>query len=195
MAKYQMMKLPGGVLAPLNDDEAERLKSFQNNEQYEIEIKKQRNPAYHRKFFALLNLAYEYWVPDGGLMPHQELFGITGLAKYIGAKMPGVDAQELAKEYVTMQINGRSEKYLAIEKDFELFREWIICESGHSELKQTPRGIVKKAKSISFARMDETEFNGLYKSVFNVAWRHMLQASFDSEAEAMAAADSLGEFA
>lgn len=57
------------------------------------------------------------------------------------------------------------------------------------------RGIVKKAKSISFARMDETELNGLYKSVFNVAWRHMLQASFASEAEAMAAADSLGELA
>ena len=32
-------------------------------------------------------------MPDGGLMPQQELFGITGLAKYIAAKMPGVDAQ------------------------------------------------------------------------------------------------------
>ena len=194
MAKVNLIRA-GKVLVPATEQDEELLKRVRTGEIIACEFTKPRNPAYHRKFFALLNLAYEYWVPDGGLMPHQEFFGIIGLAKYIGAKVPSVDAQALTKEYVTMQITGRSEKYPAVEKDFELFREWIISESGHSELKQTPRGIVKKAKSISFARMDETEFNGLYKSVFNVAWRHMLQASFASEDEAMAAADSLGEFA
>lgn len=64
MAKYQMIKLPGGVFAPLNDDEAERLKSFQNNEQYEIEIKKQRNPAFHRKVFAFFNFCFDHWSAD-----------------------------------------------------------------------------------------------------------------------------------
>lgn len=194
MAKVNLIR-SGKVFAPATEQDEELLKRVRTGEIITCEFTKPRNPAFHRKFFALLNLAYEYWEPDGGLMPQQELYGITGLAKYIGAKVPGVDAQELAKEYVTMQITGRSEKYPAVEKDFELFREWIISEAGHSELKQTPRGIVKKAKSISFARMDETEFSGLYKSVFNVAWRHMLQASFASEDEAMAAADSLGEFA
>ena len=194
MSKVNLIR-SGRSFAPATEQDEELLKRVRTGEVIACDFTKPRNPAYHRKFFALLNLAYEYWIPDGGLMPQQELFGITGLAKYIGAKMPSVDAQALAKEYVTMQIAGRSEKYPAVEKDFELFREWIISESGHSELKQTPRGIVKKAKSISFASMDETEFNGLYKSVFNVAWRHMLQASFASEAEAMAAADSLGEFA
>ena len=185
----------GRSFAPATEQDEELLKRVRTGEVIACEFTKPRNPQFHRKFFALLNLAYEYWEPDGGLMPQQELYGITGLAKYIGAKVPSVDAQSLAKEYVTMQIAGRSEKYPAVEKDFELFREWIIRESGHSELKQTPRGIVKKAKSISFARMDETEFHGLYRSVFNVAWRHMLQASFASEDEAMAAADSLGDFA
>ena len=194
MSKVNLIR-NGRSFAPATEQDEELLKRVRTGEVIACEFTKPRNPQFHRRFFALLNLAYEYWVPDGGLMPQQELFGITGLAKYIAAKMPGVDAQALSKEYVTMQITGRSEKYPAVEKDFELFREWIISESGHSELKQTPRGIVKKAKSISFARMDETEFNGLYKSVFNVAWRHMLQSSFASEAEAMAAADSLGEFA
>lgn len=194
MAKVNLIR-NGRSFAPATEQDEDLLERVRTGEVIACEFTKPRNPAYHRKFFALLNLAYEYWVPDGGLMPQQELFGITGLAKYISAKVPGVDAQSMAKEYVTMQITGRSEKYPAVEKDFALFREWIISESGHSELKQTPRGIVKKAKSISFASMDETEFNGLYKSVFNVAWRHMLQASFASEAEAMAAADSLGEFA
>ena len=194
MAKVNLVK-SGKAFYPLSPNDEEALSKVKSGGVISCSFSIPRNIARHRQFFALLNLAYEYWVPDGGLMPQQELFGITGLAKYIAAKVPGVDAQALAKEYVTMQITGRSEKYPAAEKDFELFREWIISESGHSELKQTPRGIVKKAKSISFARMDETEFNGLYKSVFNVAWRHMLQASFASEAEAMAAADSLGEFA
>lgn len=194
MAKVNLVR-SGRTFAPATEQDEEQLKRVRTGEVIACEFTKPRNPHFHRRFFALLNLAFEYWSPDGGLMPQQELFGITGLAKYIAAKVPGVDAQALAKEYVTMQITGRSEKYPAVEKDFELFREWIISEAGHSELKQTPRGIVKKAKSISFARMDETEFSGLYKSVFNVAWRHMLQASFASEDEAMAAADSLGEFA
>ena len=194
MSKVNLIRA-GKVLVPATEQDEELLKRVRTGEVISCEFTKPRNPQFHRRFFALLNLAYEYWAPDSGLMPQQELFGITGLAKYIAAKMANVDAQALAKEYVTMQITGRSEKYPAVEKDFELFREWIISESGHSELKQTPRGIVKKAKSISFARMDETEFNGLYRSVFNVAWRHMLQANFASEAEAMAAADSLGEFA
>ena len=194
MAKVNLVR-SGRSFSPATAQDEDQLSRVRTGEIIACDFTKPRNPAYHRKFFALLNLAYEYWTPGGGLMPQQELFGITGLAKYIASKVPGVDAKALAKEYVTMQITGRSEKYPAVEKDFELFREWIISESGHSELKQTPRGIVKKAKSISFARMDETEFNGLYKSVFNVAWRHMLQASFASEVEAMAAADSLGEFA
>jgi hypothetical protein len=194
MSKVNLIR-NGRSFAPATEQDEELLKRVRTGEIIACEFTKPRNPKFHRKFFALLNLAYEYWVPDGGLMPQQELFGIMGLAKHIAANVPGVDAQAIAKEYVTMQINGRSEKYPAVEKDFELFREWIISESGHSELKQTPRGIVKKAKSISFARMDETEFSGLYKSVFNVAWRHMLQANFASEEEAMAAADSLGEFA
>ena len=195
MSKVNLIR-NGRSFAPATEQDEELLNRVRTGEIIACEFTKPRNPQFHRRFFALLNLAYEYWVPEGGLMPQQELYGITGLAKYIGAKVPSVDAQALAKEYVTMQISGSDQKISAVEKDFELFREWIISESKvHSELKQTPRGIVKKAKSISFARMDETEFNGLYKSVFNVAWRYMLQASFASEDEAMAAADSLGEFA
>lgn len=61
MAKYQMVKLAGGVLTPVNDEIAESLKSLKNNEQYEIEIKRQRNPAFHRKVFAFFNFCFECW--------------------------------------------------------------------------------------------------------------------------------------
>ena len=109
MAKVNLVR-QGRSFAPATEQDEELLKRVRTGEVIACEFTKPRNPAYHRKFFALLNLAYEYWVPDGGLMPQQELFGITGLAKYISAKAPSVDAQALAKEYVTMQIAGRSEK-------------------------------------------------------------------------------------
>lgn len=50
-----MIKLQGGVLAPLDELESEELKSLKNGEQYEIEIIRTRNPAFHRKVFAFLN--------------------------------------------------------------------------------------------------------------------------------------------
>lgn len=72
MAKYQMMKLAGGVFTPLNDDEAERLKSFRNNEQYEVEIKLTRNPAFHRKVFAFFNFCFEHWSAEHGEWKYQD---------------------------------------------------------------------------------------------------------------------------
>lgn len=61
MAKYQMIKLSGGILTPATDEMAENLKSLKNNEQYEIEIKRQRNPAFHRKVFAFFGFCYDCW--------------------------------------------------------------------------------------------------------------------------------------
>ena len=119
MSKVNLIRA-GKVLVPATEQDEDLLKRVRTGEVIACEFTKPRNPQFHRRFFALLNLAYEYWVPEGGLMPQQELFGIMGLAKYIGAKMPGVDAQAIAKEYVTMQITGRSEKYPAVEKDFEV---------------------------------------------------------------------------
>ena len=61
MAKYQMIKLSGGILSPATEEDVERLKSFKNNEQYEVEIKKQRNPAFHRKVFAFFGFCFDCW--------------------------------------------------------------------------------------------------------------------------------------
>lgn len=59
--RIQMIKMQGGVLVPLDEKEAEALKSLKNGEQYEIEIIRTRNPAFHRKVFAFLNFCFQYW--------------------------------------------------------------------------------------------------------------------------------------
>lgn len=64
MPKFQMMKLPGGVFSPASEMEAEALQKFRNGEQYEIEIKQSRNPAFHRKVFAFFNFCFEHWAAD-----------------------------------------------------------------------------------------------------------------------------------
>ncbi|OOF70051.1 hypothetical protein BKG91_10000 [Rodentibacter caecimuris] len=57
-----MTKLPGGTFVPATETEA--LQKFRNGEQYEIEIKQVRNPAFHRKVFAFFNFCFEHWAAD-----------------------------------------------------------------------------------------------------------------------------------
>lgn len=59
--KVQITKLAGGVLAPLDDKQAEVLQKLKTGEQYEIEIKQQRNPQFHRKVFAFFNFCFQHW--------------------------------------------------------------------------------------------------------------------------------------
>ena len=60
--------------------------------------------------------------------------------------------------------NGRP-----IEKDFEQFREDVVIASGRYIQTFDLKGRMKmKAKSISFASMDDAEFSDLYESVLTV---------------------------
>lgn len=64
MATYQMIKLAGGTFVPAVDMESDALQKFRNGEQYEIEIKRTRNPQFHRKVFAFFNFCFEHWSAD-----------------------------------------------------------------------------------------------------------------------------------
>ncbi|KMK50933.1 hypothetical protein RO21_09045 [[Actinobacillus] muris] len=59
-----MMKLAGGTFVPAMEMEADALQKFRNGEQYEVEIKQVRNPAFHRKVFAFFNFCFEHWSAD-----------------------------------------------------------------------------------------------------------------------------------
>jgi len=57
--KVQVVKTINGIIKPAYDSDFECFKKMPANEVFEIEYKKQRNVKFHRKFFALLKLAYE----------------------------------------------------------------------------------------------------------------------------------------
>lgn len=157
---------------------------------------KMRNPRFHGKFFAMIELAYEYWEPKGGLIPRQELRGIEGLQRFFEAQSgkPGQLSDAVAA-YIAGLESARAERFPAVDKSREAFREWVTVEAGHYHLVQTPEGIRKEAKSISWAQMDDLAFEPLYRDVFNACWRLVLSAHFETEAGAMAAAESMGSFA
>lgn len=81
-------------------------------------------------------------------------------------------------------------------KDFEAFREWVTVQAGYYTTHLNPDGSRwRRAKSISFSNMDETEFEGLYKSVLNVLWNYILYQKFSSQLEVENVAAQLLEYA
>lgn len=122
-----------------------------------------RNAKFHGKFFSMLDLAWEYWEPVGGLVPRQELRGIQGLAKYFEAQngKPGQLSDTVAANIAGLE-TARAERFPAVDKSREAFREWVTIEAGHFHLVHTPEGVRKEAKSISWANMDDLAFEPLW---------------------------------
>ncbi|PWI34855.1 hypothetical protein DI392_00815 [Vibrio albus] len=62
MADINLIKDLSG-LKPLGSDDLEVMKKVPLGSLLECEFSKKRNPEFHRKFFTLLNLGYEYFSP------------------------------------------------------------------------------------------------------------------------------------
>ena len=74
--KFEMIKQPGCLFSPANDREAEALQPLKTGELYQIEIKRSRNPAFHRKVFAFFNFCFEHWKSDREFMDEVGQFNV-----------------------------------------------------------------------------------------------------------------------
>lgn len=134
MAEASFIKLAGGQLVPANGSDLQVLEKVKNGALVHAEFKQPRNPLFHRKFFALMNLGFEYWEPE--------------LPVYKGQ---------------------------VAEKSFEKFRADTTILAGHYDVVVNIQGDVQVVpKSISFAAIDDIEFNDIYRSVFNVIWSKVI---------------------
>jgi len=61
MPKVLMLRTSTGALVPLNDEEAEQLRRIKSGAVVECDIVNKRNPMFHRKFFKLLDIAFDAW--------------------------------------------------------------------------------------------------------------------------------------
>ena len=127
--KFYAQILHSGKLVPENDSDYEVYKKLRKNVTLSFDVKQERNPQFHKKFFALLNMVFD----------NQEIF-----------------------------------------EDVEQMRRDLTIEAGFYNEYRSFRGEIKKeAKSISFAKMDQIEFDRFYDKFADAVIRVF---EWDSEA-------------
>ena len=192
-----IVKTTNGNLIPATAYDAELLSGLKAGKPYKVEVKRQSDRSYqhHKMFFGgLLPLAYQYWQPTGGLITDVEKKLVESFAKRLESMHDsGGLFIEFAGEFVQTVARKRGEKIGAVLQSIEAFRKWLTMEAGYFEVYETPTGIRKEAKSISFASMEQEEFNGFYKNCFQVAWNMMLSGKFADEEAALQAAQEMME--
>ncbi|HID9453672.1 TPA: DUF1367 family protein [Serratia marcescens] len=196
MAQYSYTKTAGNLLVPTTREARDFLQSKKIGSILYADFKQARNPAFHRKFFSLLNLGFEYWTPAGGAVSPFEIQFLRGYIKRLARYVDDVGVfHAVADEYLLLVGDKRAER-LTVAKSFHAYRRWVTVEAGHFDLVLLPDGsVIKEPRSISFANMDELEFNDLYRSAINVLWNHILHKTFKSQLEAENVAAQLMEYA
>lgn len=196
--ELHLIKHQSGILIPATPETSDILQSkIKLGAVLVAEFRQVRNPAFHRRFFALLNLGFEYWEPTGGAISSNERKLVTGYAKFLasfgGSETALLDA---AEQYLEQVGSRRITNGISLCKSFDAYRAWVIVEAGHYDAIQLPDGTLRKhPRSIAFANMDETEFQQLYKAALDVLWRWVLSRAFKDQREAENAASQLMSFA
>lgn len=160
------------------------------------DVKQARNYLFHKRFFALLNLGFEYWTPTGGAISAVEKEYLHGYVRFLISLVGNEDTLMDSEQYYHERQGRWRTKEIAITKSFEAFRKWAIVEAGFYDEYILPGNIRRReAKSISFANMSEAEFFQVYKAVFNVLWNNILFEKFRNYQEADSVAMQFLEFA
>lgn len=192
MAQLQLIKNSAGTLIPASPETSELLQSqIKLGTVLVAGFRQVRNPAFHRRFFALLNPGFEYWEPTGGVISSNEHKLVTGYAKFL-ASFGGSETALLdtAEQYLEQIGSRRVSNGITICKSYDVYRE-----VGHYDAIQLPDGTFQKhPRSIAFATMDETEFQQLYKAALDVLLRWILSHTFRTQLEAENAAARLMSF-
>ena len=112
------------------------------------------------------------------------------------ARQAGAD-EALLRQYADKALDElavkRAEKFGQPETDIEQFRKWLVVEAGYFDVVENPHGIRKEAKSISFAKMGQEEFNAFYMACRAVVWNLLCKSKFENEAAFDAAVEEYME--
>lgn len=192
-----LLKMSGGVLAPSTPEDAEAIRMLPIGSTIQAKGTGRRNLAFHRRFFALLNLTFDYWEPAGGMVSPAEQGILNRFTRYLSQFGAGSVIAQAKDSFIEQLASSRVERHgPQAEKSFEVMRKWLTVEAGYYSTVMLPDGGVRReAKSIKFGKMDQAEFADLYRSVFGVCWRYVLSKQFQSEAQAEEAIAQLMGFA
>ncbi|MBN3986808.1 DUF1367 family protein [Serratia marcescens] len=186
MAQLQLIKQSPGILIPATPETSEFLQSkCKLGAVLVADFKQVRNPAFHRRFFALLNLGFEYWEPTGGAISPADKALVNGYVKFLAYYAGGEDALQAAADEYLADVAEKRAGNISAEKSFEAFRAWVTIQAGFYTEFIMPDGTKRQEpKSISFAKMDDIEFGEFYKSVLDVLWNYILFRTFPDQQSA-----------
>ena len=196
MAQYSFVKSAGGLLVPATPDAREFLQTkVKFGAVLYADFSQARNPAFHRKYFSLLNLGFQYWEPTGGAISPADKELINGYVQFLAYYAGSEEALQAAADEYLQDAAAKRVGNITITKSFEAFRAWVTIQSGHYTEYQMPDGSVRKEpRSISFAKMDDIEFSQLYKATIDVLWNYILFRSFPDQQTAENAASQLLDY-
>lgn len=63
MTDLYVMKGPGAVLVPADDEAKDTISKWPTGQGIRVKVTRARNIKFHRKFFAMLNVAFDAWDP------------------------------------------------------------------------------------------------------------------------------------
>lgn len=195
MAQIQFLKSAPQILTPATPEASEFLQRIKTGEWVSAEFRRVRNYRFHKLFFSLLNLGFEYWTPIAGAVSESEKQLLRGYVDYL-ISLTG--HHNILDETLSLWLEGlgqRRAEGVVIAKSFEAYRKWAVMTAGFFDEFILPDGTIRReARSISFASMSEDEFRQVYKAVLNVLWLHILNRPFSSPQEAENAAAQLCEY-
>lgn len=194
MAELSFIKTSAG-LVPHTEHDREIFNKWKLGALITGKFSQVRSYENHKRFFALLNLTFDYWEPEGGLLSKSERELSTKIFKMLDDHNGNNGFfLQVGRDFLKAEVERRKVSIDNISKSFDVFRKWAIKEAGFIEEHNTPTGKEQHAKSINFNQMDEFEFRELYKAVFNVCWKFVLSRSFNSPKEAHEAALNMLNF-
>ncbi|MAY41699.1 MULTISPECIES: DUF1367 family protein [unclassified Neptuniibacter] len=173
-AELALVKGQGNTLIPMKASDIEWIQKLKPGRMVEATISQPRNYIFHKRFFALLNFAFDYWEPSAITIVEDKNFkSVRKFARFIADQSPNL------RPNLQAWLNDFSKTHnsyeITPEKNFNQFRKDVTIIAGHYVSYYRIDGSVQvEAKSISFSKMDDQEFQELYKSVFNVLWKMVL---------------------
>ena len=188
MAEINFIKTSAG-LVPVSEADKEIYNKWKLGGVICGKFTQSRNYKYHKRFFGLLNLAFNYYEPSSGVLTNDEKRIATKIFTSLdnASNNSGV-MLNWGREFMAAESQLRKSQIENIQKAFEPFREEMTIAAGYYDEVRTPIGVKKYVRSISFAAMDEHEFKDLYKAMFNCLWKFVLSRYFKNEVEAENAA-------
>lgn len=190
-----LVKRIDGSFLPATQDDQELSRKWKVGKAIKFKATQQsdRSLKHHRLYFGgLLELAFQYWEPDGGLLAPSELATLDKFTQFLGSYGGDTEALNNARNaFVDQLTQSRAGKIEAPEKSKSALHEWVKVEAGYCELEQTPKGLRKVAKSINFNAMSKEQFEDYYKAAFSVCWRFILSRTFTNESDADSAINQL----